>query len=138
MSRENVERVRRGYEVINRAGLASEEACRTAVELLHPDVEWRDQRELPRATIHHGIEGAMRHLAAAQEALGYERMEVLEILDAGPCVVAVSRVHAVGRATGAPVERDAVHVFGFRGAQVDRVEIFAIRSEALEAVGLRE
>src|SRR5215217_2927316 len=57
------------------------------------------------------IEGAMRHLAAAQESLDYERMEVLEILEAGPWVVAVSRVHAVGRASGVPVERDAVHVF---------------------------
>jgi ketosteroid isomerase-like protein len=138
MSQENVERVRRAYEVINRAGLASEEAYRTGAELLHPDVEWRDQRELPGATVHHGVEGAMRHLAAAQESLDYERIEVLEILDAGPCVVAVSRVHAVGRASRVPVERDAVNVFSFRGAQVERVEIFATRSEALEAVGLRE
>src|SRR5215217_4219355 len=54
MSQENVERVRRGYEVINRAGLASEEAYRILAELLHPDVEWRDQRELPGATVHRG------------------------------------------------------------------------------------
>jgi ketosteroid isomerase-like protein len=138
MSQENVDRIRRLFDVVNRAGLGSEEARRTAAELFHPDVEWHDQRELPGATVHHGIEEVMRHLAAAQESLDYEPADLLEILDAGPCVVAVYRVHARGRSSGVPVERDAVHVYSFRGGMIDRVEIFGTKAEALDAVGLRE
>ena len=51
MSQENVERIRGTYEVFNRFGWESEEARRLGTELLHPDVEWHDQRELPGATV---------------------------------------------------------------------------------------
>jgi hypothetical protein len=40
--------------------------------------------------------------------------------------------------SGVPVERGAVHVYSFRGARIERVEIFGSRTEALDAVGLRE
>jgi ketosteroid isomerase-like protein len=136
MSRENVERIRYAHGALNRAGQSFEEWHRIATELLHPEIEWHDQRELPGATVHHGIEGVMRHLAAARESLDYEPGELVEILDVGPCVVSVVRMHARGRLSGAPVERDAVYAFSFRGARVERVEIFGTRGEALEAVGL--
>ena len=138
MSQENVERIRGTYEVFNRFGWESEEARRVGTELLHPDVEWHDQRELPGATVHHGIEGVEEHLAAAQEALEYGTMDVFEVLDADPWVLVVYRVHAHGRVSGVPVVRDAVNVYRFRGAKVDRVDIFGTRREALEAAGLSE
>jgi ketosteroid isomerase-like protein len=138
MSRENVELVRRAHEAFNRVGLSSESTYRIAADLLHPEVEWHDQPELPGATVHHGIEEVMRHLASAQESVDYDPADLLEILDAGPCVVAVYRIHARGRSSGVPVERNAVHVYSFRGARIDRVQIFGSRSEALEAAGLRE
>jgi hypothetical protein len=40
--------------------------------------------------------------------------------------------------SGATVERSAVCVYTFRGAKVERVEIFGTRNEALEAVEPRE
>src|SRR5215216_1172021 len=138
MSEETVEIVRRAHEAFNRVGLGSESTSRIAADLLHPEVEWHDQRELPGATVHHGIQEVMRHLASAQESVHYDAADLLEILDAGPCVVAVYRIHARGRSSGVPVERNAAHVYSFRGARIDRVEIFGSRSEALEAVGLRE
>ena len=138
MSQENVEQIQRAYEVFNRLGWESEEARRLGTELLHPDVEWHDQRELPGATVHHGIEGVEGHLAAAQEALEYGTMDVFEVLDADPCVMVVYRVHAHGRLSGVPVERDAVNVYRFRGSKVDRVDIFGTRREALEGAGLSE
>ncbi len=72
MSQENVERIRRATEVLNRGERGPEDVRRVATELLHPEVEWRDQRELPGATVHHGIEGVERHAAASQEALDYD------------------------------------------------------------------
>jgi ketosteroid isomerase-like protein len=138
MSQENVERIRRAYEVFNRLGWDSEEARQLGAELLHPNVEWHDQRELPGATVHHGIEAVEGHLAASQETLEYEAMEVVEVLDADPCVLVVYRVRARGRLSGVPVERDAVNVYRFRGAKVERVDIFGTRTEALEAAGRSE
>ncbi|MBA3263720.1 MAG: nuclear transport factor 2 family protein [Thermoleophilaceae bacterium] len=138
MSQENVDRIRRAHDVLNVSDLGSEDARRVLTELFHPDVEWHDQRELPGATVHYGIEAVLRHLVAAQEALDYDSTDLLDLLDVGPRVVAVYRLHAHGRTSGVTVERDAVHVLRFQGAKVDRVDIFGTRSEALEAVGLRE
>jgi ketosteroid isomerase-like protein len=90
------------------------------------------------SAVHHGIEKVERHLAATREAWDYYRADLLEIIDAGPSVVAVYQIHARGRTSGTTVERDAVWVYAFRGENVERVEIFGTRSEALEAVGLRE
>ena len=136
MSQENLERIRRATEVLNRGELGPEDVRRVATELLHPEVEWRDQRELPGATVHHGIEGVERHAAASQEALDYDTTDLIELIDADPCVVAVYRFHARGRSSGVPVERDAVWVYRFRGEKADRVEIFGTKAQALEAAGL--
>src|ERR671911_513583 len=131
MSEENVELVRRVFTLWNRASAGEGEALDIAAECFDPDIEWHDQRELPGATVHHGIEEVMRHIASAEESVHYEPAELLEILDAGPRVVAVYRIHARGRSSGVPVERNAVHVYSFRGARIERVEIFGSRSEAL-------
>ena len=138
MSQENVEVVRRAHETFNRAGLGSEDAYRIAAELLDPEIEWHDQRELPGATVHHGLDEVMRHLASAEESLHYDPSDLLELRDAGPCVMAVYRIHARGRSSGVPVDRDAAHVYTFRGGRIERVEIFGSRTEALEAAGLQE
>jgi ketosteroid isomerase-like protein len=105
-------------------------------ELLDPQVEWHDQRELPGATVHHGIDGVIRHLSAAREALDYAGFELLEMLDARGSVVTVTRFSARGRASGAPVERDVATVWTLQDRRVVRVSIFGTRNEALEAVRL--
>jgi ketosteroid isomerase-like protein len=127
-----VELVRRLFTLWNNRTAAVPDL---AAELFDPDVEWHDQRELPGATVHCGIEEVERHLVAAQEALDYERADLLELLDTDPRVLAGYRIHARGRSSGAPVEREAFHVYSFRGARIERVEIFGTRSEALEAAG---
>jgi ketosteroid isomerase-like protein len=135
MSQENVELVRRVFTLWNQASAGEEEALDIAAECFAPDVEWHDQRELPGATVHHGIEEVGQHLAASQEALDYDRPDLLELLDADPRVLAAYRIRARGRLSGAPVERDAFHLYSFRGGRIASVEIFGTRSEALEAAG---
>lgn len=137
MSRQNLEHLRRAHEVF-RSGESTQLLRTFLTTLLHADVEWRDQRELPGATVHHGIDAVERHAAAAQDALHYDTPDLLETLDAGRCVVAAYRFRARGRASGVAVARDAFYVYCFRGAKVERVEIFGTRSEALKAVGLAE
>ncbi len=137
MSRENVEIIRVGLAGLNAwnisgAGDIHELLCR----LLHHDVEWHDQSELPGASVHHGVRGVEMHLMAAREALDYEAAELVEILDADQAVLAHYRVRARGRVSGARVERESFYVYRFRDAKVGRVEIFGSRSDALRAVGL--
>ena len=130
--------VRRLLGFWNRTSGVGEVAADLAGEFFDPDVEWHDQPELPGATVHHGIEEVGRHLAAVQEALDYDRTDLLEVLDADQRVLAAYRIHARGRASGAPVERDVFHVYTFRCARIACVEIFGTRTEALEAAGLEE
>ena len=109
VSQENVELVRRLLTLWNRASAVGVEAAERSValreladlagEFFDPDIEWHDQSELPGATIHHGIEGVGRHLAAAQDALDYEHTDLVELLDADP------RVLAAYLASSWPIER---------------------------------
>jgi uncharacterized protein len=138
MSEENVELVRRVFTLWNRAAAGEEQALDIAAECFDADVEWHDQRELPGATVHHGIEEVGQHLAASQEALDYDRVDPLELLDADRRVLAAYRIRARGRSSGAPVERNSFHVYTFREGKIASVEIFGTRSEALEAAGLPE
>jgi ketosteroid isomerase-like protein len=139
VSERNVELIRRSAERWSDFFSMSPDDLRAGMtELFDPQVEWRDQRELPGATVHHGIEGVMCHLSAAMETLDYEGVDLLDVLDAGESVVAVYRFRARGRASGVPVERDAAYVWGFRGNKVARVAIYGSRNEALEAAGRQE
>ena len=139
MSQETVELVRRVFTLWNRASAGEEHALDSAAECFDADVEWHDQRELPGATVHHGIEELGQHLTASQEALNYGRAaDLLELIDADRRVLAAYRIRARGRSSGAPVERDSFHVYTFRGHRIASVEIFGSRSEALEAAGLSE
>jgi uncharacterized protein len=139
MSHENVELVRRVFTLWNRASAGEEQALDIAAECFDADIEWHDQRELPGATVHHGIEEVGQHIAASQEALDYDRAaDLLELLDVDRRVLAAYRIRAHGRSSGAPVERESFHVYTFRGGRIASVEIFGNRSDALQAAGLSE
>jgi ketosteroid isomerase-like protein len=133
VSRENVEVVRRGLGAFSRADFD------TMRRLFHPDIEWHDQWELPGSTVSFGVEGVLRHFKAVMEDLADYRVD-LEAFEEAPDgrVVASLLTSAVGRGSGAAVERRTVGVFTVREGKVARGDIFGSRREALEAVGLRE
>jgi ketosteroid isomerase-like protein len=133
VSRENVEVVRRGLGAFSRADFD------TMRKLFHPDIEWHDQWELPGSTVSFGVEGVLRHFKAVMEDLADYRVD-LEAFEEAPDgrVVASLLTSAVGRGSGAAVERRTVGVFTVREGKVARGDIFGSRREALEAVGLRE
>ena len=138
MASANVERIRHFHALVADQPFAmSRERVRAAwQELLHPEIEWHDQRELPGATVHRGIDVVMKRLAAVSETLDYRAIELRGVLDAGGCVVATYRLRARGASSGAAVERDASTVYSFRADKVVRVEIFATEDEALKAAEL--
>jgi ketosteroid isomerase-like protein len=132
MSKENVEIVRDVINAFNRADLES------PARHFAPDVSWHDQRELPGARIHHGLDGVGRHLRSAMEDLDDYHAEVKAIRDVGDRVMIRALVSARGRLSGAPVKRETFTVMTLGDERITRVEIFGSEAEALEAVGLKE
>jgi ketosteroid isomerase-like protein len=61
-----------------------------------------------------------------------------EFADAGDQVVATVRFRARGRGSGIEVDARLYDVFTLRDGKIVRMDQFTERSEALEAVGLRE
>jgi ketosteroid isomerase-like protein len=53
-------------------------------------------------------------------------------------VVAVTRHHGTGRASGAAVQAVVAYVFTVEDGKLVRMRIFNTKTQALEAVGLRE
>jgi ketosteroid isomerase-like protein len=136
MSQENVEIVHDGLTLLNAWNISGDgDIHELLCKLLHQDVEWHDQSELPGASVHHGVREVEEHLMAAREALDYEAAELVEVLDAGQAVLARYRVRARGRASGVRVEREAFYVYRFKDAKVVEVDIFGSKREALQAVG---
>ncbi len=105
---------------------------------LDPAVEIHDFPEIPDTQLYRGHEG-FRELFRNVIALFDEmRWYPIEYIDAGEKVVVA--VHTVGRghASGAEVEVTAYHVWTIRDGKGIRLQLFADRSQALEAAGLSE
>jgi ketosteroid isomerase-like protein len=134
MSSENVEAVRGFIEASGRGDLDALMAA------LDPTVEWTPVESDPDFAVHRGHDDVRGWLVEWAEALPDMRWEADRILDAGGEVV-VALVRAVGRGavSGLDVETPAYGtVFTVRSGKIVRIEEYADRKQALEAVGLRE
>ena len=99
MSQENVEIVRRGYEVTRQVLEAYPDDVADLAAFLDPEIEWRGPREFPDlAEPRHGLEGVRSYLETLYEAIEDYRMEPEEFIDAGEDQVLVfSREGGRGR-----------------------------------------
>jgi ketosteroid isomerase-like protein len=144
MSQENVDIVRRAYEVNNLIG-------RTTVEFLDPekvvpdfwahlapDVELHERHELPDTRVYRGRTEAKEFFRKTQEVFSEIRWEPQEFMDLGHAVVVETRVFATGRGSEVPAEFGETDVFWFSDGMIVRVQGFATKAEALEAVELSE
>jgi ketosteroid isomerase-like protein len=61
-----------------------------------------------------------------------------ELIDAGDFVVVTFRLTGHGRASGAPIDEDEVHVFQLRNGKIIELREFSEKADALKAVGLAE
>jgi ketosteroid isomerase-like protein len=132
MSQENVEVVMRWFELFGRG--EHEEALR----YVDPAIETHEGVELPGATSyvgHAGLAMAYDHWASQFDDL---RIELKELIDAGSTVVAVTRHHGTGRASGAAVQAVVAYVFTLDDGKLVRIRICNTKAQALEAVGLSE
>jgi uncharacterized protein len=135
MSQENVETVRQGYEAFNRGDVE------WMIAHLDSEIVWEDAAEVPGSRSYRGIHEVRDYLESFTQQWEEIRFEPEGILDAGEQVVALVRMVARGRASGAPVDARLAHLYELRegrGMRVLRVRTFFDRQRALEAAGLEE
>jgi ketosteroid isomerase-like protein len=131
MSQENVEIVRSAFEAYERGDFAA------MLKDAHP--EMITYRENPDGATYPGSDGLLKALAEWVEDFDEFTATAQEFIDANNHQVVV-RVHqtAVGMQSGAPIEADFWFVYTLSDAKVTRLDMFARKSQALQAAGLRE
>jgi ketosteroid isomerase-like protein len=133
MSRENVETVQRGYEAINRGDLDA------WLDTVHPDAELHELAEMPDTAVYRGHEGLRAWAEGVMQLVEEWEWTPEEFVYEGESAVVVrTRLRAQGLGSGVPVDQHVFHVYEFRDLEVIRLRGFLNRTEALEAVGVRE
>ena len=133
MPQENVDVARKALDAFNRRDRAA------WLALCDPEFENFPPRDWPESEPIRGPEAVWDFFVEAQDAWDEGPFEFVDLIDAGnDKVVADVRREVRGKASGASVEWSYWQVVTFRNGKVLRMEWFAYRAEALEAVGLRE
>ena len=134
MSQENVERLRLGYRHVARTGQM------IPAEFAQPDFIWDTTTFRGVVLIERciGVDQANQWLARWTEPFNDWSIEVEEIIDAGDQVVAIVHQRGTARHGGPEVGMRIAQVWTFRDGLAARMEMYADKAEALEAVGLRE
>jgi ketosteroid isomerase-like protein len=140
VSEENVALVRRNYEVINSIDRSTEEFVDpedVAPDLwasLAPDFELHGRTDVPDPKTYRGREQTKEFWRMLQEVWSELRWEPIEFTDLGDVVLVEARIVAVGRGSDLPIEADETDVFWFRDGKIARLQGFATKEEALEAI----
>jgi ketosteroid isomerase-like protein len=133
MSQENVELVRKLFDVYNERSFVENE------DLIDPDMVWDMSRvELPDATSYTGPSGFLDFIKIWEEGFALEHMKAQEIVDAGDRVVVMVDHHGQGKISGIEVGQRFAMVWTVRRGRAVRMELYRTRGEALEAAGLSE
>ena len=131
MSQQNVEIVRRSYELFNGGDFEGWLATLSA------DVELDERYLAPDAAVYNGHAGIRNWLSMISEA-GSARFEVLRWFDGGDAVVTEVIVHVHGAESGVDVTARLAHALRIRDQKAVYIASFATVEQALEAVGLAE
>lgn len=127
--------MRRAYAAANRRDF-------DLVGALHdPEHEYRPSRDLmppDLEPVFHGHDGYLRLWRYWLDAFEDIRWDPEEMLDLGAKVLVTTQQVGHGSGSGVAVSKPVFQLFTFRRGLVVRQEDFVDRSEALEAVGMRE
>jgi ketosteroid isomerase-like protein len=132
VSKQNVEIVRRGYELFAAGDLGGVAA------LFASDAEFADAGGLGVEAglgVRHGPEGFLRGTEEVLEAFDDYRVEPEEFIDAGDAVIVPVRISGRGKASGAEQVARLAHLWVLRDGKVIRGEVYRSTEEALEASG---
>jgi ketosteroid isomerase-like protein len=130
MSKENVELVRAGLERFVATG-------EVFWESLDEELRVHDH-DIPERGDYRGHAGFGRWLEEWADAWAEYSLEPEEFIDAGDTVVAVFRLRAKGRSSGAEVERQDALVYRLRADKIVSLDYYNSKQQAIEAVGLAQ
>jgi ketosteroid isomerase-like protein len=122
--------VRAAYAALDRSDIDA------VLDLLHPDVEFRNPEYAMEPGIRHGHEGFRKAMEAGFEAFDDVRYEIERILDGGDVIVVSGRFKGRGRSGGVPFEAPFAHVFEIRDDKAASVSWFQDADEALRVAGI--
>ncbi len=129
MSQENVEIVRRLYEVQGDAD--------QILSLFDPSVVMTNVAGAPETAPYIGHDGVRKWVEVTRDAIGDFRLEADEILDADEDrVIVVGRVCGQGPSSGLAFELQLSTVYTLRRGKIVEVRAYRTKDEALEAAGL--
>ena len=140
MSQANVALARDLYELLPDLRETGSEA----VDRLFPDyVHARFELHLPPdypegEQVLRGREGMDAFVGVLQETWSEWRFVPERFLEADDRVLVFARLVAAGRESGVPVELETNHVWTIRNGRAAAMCVYRDRTEALDAVGLRE
>jgi ketosteroid isomerase-like protein len=132
MSQENIELVRRGYEVFNSGDFEA------WLAMLSPDIEIDERYLAPDAAVYRGHEGVRRWARVGSDAIRSPRFEVLRWFEGGDTVVTEVVTHVRGVGSGVETTARLAHALRIRDQKLVYVGSFSSVEQALEAVGLSE
>jgi ketosteroid isomerase-like protein len=132
MSREDVERARRVFDLFNERDLAA------FFDSFHPDVTYRNREDEPDVRTYRGIAEYREYVRGWLEMFDDLRLEDLVVDDVRDSVIAAATLCGRGRDTGAEVRGRYVFLLRFRDGLILDGREYGTTDEALEAVGARE
>jgi ketosteroid isomerase-like protein len=135
MSEAKFELVRRLVDAFN------ERDPEAASAVLSDDAEWRPAYTgggAVEGAVYRGHEGFRRYLDDLAETWREIEGYIDELRDVGEHVLLLARIRFVARASGVEMTQPITGVFTFRDDRIATAHYYVERSEALEAVGLRE
>ena len=104
---------------------------------MHPDFEYKLPDRDPLAGTYSGREKAKRVLDDQLEAFEEAIAEPEEFFERGDQIVVFVRVRSRPRGSSASIEIRVAHLWTMRDGELVRCELFPVREEALEAVGIQ-
>ena len=132
MSRENVEVIKAGLAAVTRGDIDAVQAA------FHPDAEFRSSLSSVDADAYRGPGLAAQWLDNVDEIFEEYRIELEDVIGEGDRLVAVVRNIGRGKGSGVPLEDRRYVAITFKDGRIWRGQTFAVKEEALEAVGLSE
>jgi ketosteroid isomerase-like protein len=134
MSQEKLEAIlREGIEGVNSKDVVAIQAA------TDPEAELTSRFAAIDGKIYRGHAGISDYLADMEAVWEDFRLEIEEFIPAGEeKLVVVARMKGTARGSGVPIDQGTFGAYEFRNGKALRVEWFANRGEALEAVGLAE
>jgi ketosteroid isomerase-like protein len=142
MSRENVDIVREAIESHRSDYLDADDRearIEAVLALWDPTCEFTSVMAAVEPDTYRGHDGLRRYLNDLADSWEEWQNEVEEIFDVGSdTVFATIRSRVIGKGSGATAESQRAAVFVLSKGKIVRGRTFPSRTEALEAVGLRE